>query len=344
MLIIDGSFGEGGGQILRTALALSLITGKPFRIEKIRARRKNPGLLRQHLTSVSAAATVGKAELNGATLGSQYLTFTPQTINAGDYAFAIGTAGSAMLVLQTVLPALLIADAPSTLQLEGGTHNPFAPPFDFLTKSFLPILGRMGASVSARLDRYGFYPAGGGKAHFEIHPCAKLSELDLNERGEIIDQQARAIVANLPRTIAERELDVIGRQMEFDQAQLHLEETGNANGQGNIVMIEVESSKVTEVFTAFGERGVRAEVVAMKAVKEAREYLKTEAAVAEHLADQLLLPMAIGSGGSFTTLEPSLHTKTNIEIIKMFLDVEITVAQLTRRVWRIEVNQLKSRH
>ncbi len=337
MLSIEGSGGEGGGQILRSSRALSLITGNPFRIEKIRARRKNPGLLRQHLISVNAAAAVGKAELNGATLGSQYLTFIPQTINAGDYTFAIGTAGSAMLVLQTVLPALLVTDQPSTLELEGGTHNPFAPPFDFVSKSFLPILSRMGAKISARLDRYGFYPAGGGKAHFEIHPCAKLSPLDMNQRGEIVTQQARAIVANLPRNIAERELEVIGRKLGYEKEHLTVEETSNANGQGNLVMIAVESQSVTEVFTAFGERGVRAEDVATKVVKEARQYLQTDAAVGEHLADQLLLPMAIGSGGSFTTIEPSLHTKTNIDVIKMFLDVKITVEQSTRRVWKVEV-------
>jgi RNA 3'-terminal phosphate cyclase (ATP) len=337
MLIIDGSFGEGGGQILRTSLAMSLITRRPFRIEKIRARRKNPGLLRQHLTSVSAAAAVGKAELNGATLGSQYLTFIPQTLEGGDYTFAVGTAGSAMLVLQTVLPALLAADRPSTLQLEGGTHNPFAPPFDFLTKSFLPILGRMGASVSARLERFGFYPAGGGRAQVDIYPCERLAELDLNERGEILAERGRAILANLPRHIGDRELEVIRRRMAFEPAQLHLEETSNSNGQGNLVMIEVESQKLTEVFTAFGERGVRAEDVAAKVIKEARVYLQTEAAVGEHLADQLLVPLAIGSGGSFTTVEPSLHTRTNIEVIKLFLDVEITVEQLTRKVWKVEV-------
>src|ERR1051325_6018965 len=140
MLILDGSYGEGGGQILRTSLSLSLITGKPFRIERIRAGRKNPGLLRQHLTAVNAAAEVGQAETIGADLGSQQLTFTPQRIGAGSFRFAVGSAGSVTLILQTVLPALLVADGPSALTLEGGTHNPFAPPFDYLEKVFLPIL------------------------------------------------------------------------------------------------------------------------------------------------------------------------------------------------------------
>src|SRR5262245_42898512 len=165
MISIDGSFGEGGGQILRTALGLSLFTGQAFRIDKIRAGRRNPGLLRQHLTAVKAAAKIGQAEVTGANIGSTQLTFTPGRVAHGDYQFAVGTAGRATLVLQSVLPALLISDDQdrrTRLTLEGGTHNPFAPPFDFLAKAFLPLLERMGARVAVRLDRYGFYPAGRG--------------------------------------------------------------------------------------------------------------------------------------------------------------------------------------
>ncbi len=340
MLILDGSFGEGGGQILRSSLALSLLTGEPFRIEKIRAGRKNPGLLRQHLTAVQAAAEVGGAEVTGAFIGSKELTFKPSRLKAGDYAFAIGTAGSAMLVLQTVLLPLLSAGEVSTLTLEGGTHNPFAPPFDFLTKSFLPVLHRMKAKASARLDRYGFYPAGGGKAHFTIEPCSKLNPLDLTERGDIIRQSATAIVANLPRHIAERELDVIRRRMDFDREQLEVIETTNSNGPGNALLLAVESANVTEIFTAFGEKGVSAERVAEQVIKEAREYLKREAAAGEYLADQLLLPMALAGGGAFTTTKPSLHTTTNIEVIRKFLDVEIVVTPLEGKIWRIEVKRL----
>src|SRR5690242_20478497 len=218
MIIIDGSYGEGGGQILRTSLALSLITGSPLRIEKIRAGRRNPGLLRQHLTSVQAAAKIGQAETAGANLGSTQLTFTPKTITPGEYHFAIGTAGSTTLVLQTVLPALMIANAPTTLVLEGGTHNPFAPPFDFLEKAFLPLLKRMGVRVDAELVNYGFYPAGGGKLVFKIHPVASpkqpsgLARLDLNERGEVRERRARVVLCHLPRNIAERELNIVQKK------------------------------------------------------------------------------------------------------------------------------------
>src|SRR5262245_55571056 len=191
MITIDGSFGEGGGQILRTSLALSLVTGKPFRIENIRAGRKNPGLLRQHLTAVNAAASIGQAEITGASIGSTLLTIAPSKITHGNYHFAVGTAGSSTLVLQTVLPALLIADGPTRLTIEGGTHNPFAPPFDFLARAFLPLLTRMGVNVNANLDRYGFYPAGGGRIEITISPTGKLLPLVLESRGEIRSRQAR---------------------------------------------------------------------------------------------------------------------------------------------------------
>jgi RNA 3'-terminal phosphate cyclase (ATP) len=339
MMVIDGSFGEGGGQILRSSLALSLITGKPLQIEKIRAGRKNPGLLRQHLTAVQAATEVGQAEVSGANIGSQQLTFVPQALRAGQFRFAVGTAGSVTLVLQTVLPALLLADAESTLTLEGGTHNPFAPPFDYLERVFLPILKRMGAKVSVQLQRYGFYPAGGGRFSVQISPCAQLKPLKLLERGKLLSQRARALVANLPRQIGEREAQTVRRKMEWQESQVSVEETTNSNGPGNLVLIEIEYEKVTEIFTAFGEKNTRAEVVAERAAKEAKAYLQSDAAVGEHLADQLLLPMALGSGGSFTTVKPSLHTLTNIEVIKKFLEVEIQVVDLNEKVWKIEVNK-----
>src|SRR5947207_15592691 len=168
MITIDGSQGEGGGQILRTSLALSLVTGQPFCMERIRVRRQKPGLLRQHLTAVEAAKTVGCAEVEGAEMNSQTLEFRPGPVTPGNYRFAVGTAGSATLVLQTVLPSLLTASGKSTLTLEGGTHNPLAPPFDFLVGSFMPLIRRMGATVELDLKAPGFFPAGGGRFHARI--------------------------------------------------------------------------------------------------------------------------------------------------------------------------------
>ncbi|HEY8462256.1 MAG TPA: RNA 3'-terminal phosphate cyclase [Blastocatellia bacterium] len=338
MILIDGSFGEGGGQILRTALGLSLFTGQPFRIEKIRAGRRNPGLLRQHLAAVKAAANIGQAEAQGANIGSTQLTFTPGRVTHGDYHFAVGTAGSATLVLQTILPALIISDdqeRQTHLTLEGGTHNPFAPPFDFLAKAFLPLLGRMGARIEARLERYGFYPAGGGRFEISITPVKRLEPIELNERGEILSRRATAIVAHLPRSIAERELGVVHKKLSWPQDWLKAESVTNSPGPGNVIMLEIESKNVTEVFTGFGERGVAAEAVADQAVIAARRYLASDVAVGEHLADQLLLPMALARGGSFTTVPPSRHTTTNIEIIRKFLDIEIDAEQMTNRSWKI---------
>ena len=337
MITIDGSFGEGGGQILRTSLALSLVTGKPFRIDRIRAGRKNPGLLRQHLTAVNAAVEISNAEVSGATMGSKELTFTPGAVTAGNYAFAVGTAGSATLVLQTVLPALLLAAGPSNLILEGGTHNPFAPPFDFLARAFLPLVSRIGPRVEAVLERPGFYPAGGGKFSVAIEPTLDLTRLDLPSRGELRARRGKAMVANLPRSVAQRELSLIGTKMSWPGEWLTAEVIDNSRGPGNVVMIEIECEHVTEVFTGFGERGVRAEAVAEQPVQQARRYLASEASVGEYLADQLIVPMAIARGGAFTSGPLSRHATTNIEVVKEFLDVEITVTALDKRLVRVEV-------
>jgi RNA 3'-terminal phosphate cyclase (ATP) len=337
MIFVDGSYGEGGGQILRTALALSLVTGRPFRIERIRAGRKTPGLLRQHLTAVRAATEIGSAQVVGAHVGSCELTFTPGEIVPGEYSFAIGTAGSTSLVLQTVLPALLTASGPSVLSLEGGTHNPFAPPFDFLDRAFLPLLNRMGPRVCGELECPGFYPAGGGRVRFTVNPSERLEPLELRERGEIRARRARALVANLPPNIAMRELAVVGQMLSWSEDWLRPEVLRNPCGPGNVLFIEIESEYVTEVFTGFGERGVPAEAVAEKAVREARRYLASEAAVGEYLADQLLVPLALARGGSFTTGPLSRHAQTNAEVIHKFLDVRVTHEALASRACVVEV-------
>ncbi|MGE3537887.1 MAG: RNA 3'-terminal phosphate cyclase [Candidatus Tectimicrobiota bacterium] len=336
MLTIDGSYGEGGGQILRTALALALVTGTPFCLERIRAGRAKPGLLRQHLTAVQAAATIGQAEVRGATLGSGRLTFVPGPVTPGSYTFAIGSAGSTTLVLQTVLPALLLAAAPSTLCLEGGTHNPFAPPFDFLEQTFFPLLRRMGASVQAQLERPGFYPAGGGKWQVTINPAARLSRLDMLERGAVRNIQARALVAHLPHHIAERELAVVRQHLNWSGDWLHVESV--PNGPGNIVLIAIETAHLVEIFSGFGARGVPAETVASQAVAAAQRYLAAEVVVDEYLADQLLLPLALARGGSFTSLTPSRHTTTNMYIIQHFLDLHMHVEPRSETACQITIS------
>ncbi len=329
-LTINGSRGEGGGQILRSSLALSLVTGTPFLMNDIRARRKKPGLMRQHLTAVRAAAEVGQARVKGASLGSQRLTFEPGKVQPGDYRFDVGTAGSATLVLETVLPALLVADGESNLTLEGGTHNPMAPPFDFLAKAYLPLVNRLGPIVEARLVRPGFYPAGGGRMAVRIGPARDFRSLELIERGEIAARRVRALVANLPRHIAERECATIAQVTGWDAACFAVEEVKGSRGPGNVVMIELDTANVTEVFTAFGQLGVRAEDVALGAIREAQKYLAADVPVGSYLADQLLLPLAMGAflgtgGGAFRTVKLTLHSTTHMEIIRDFLGIDVEI-------------------
>jgi RNA 3'-terminal phosphate cyclase (ATP) len=231
----------------------------------------------------------------------------------------------------------MIAPHPSVLKIEGGTHNMHAPPFEFLERAFLPLVNRTGSHVLIELERYGFYPPGGGRFNVLIEPATRFQRLDLLERGEIHDQRATALVVNLPSGIAERELAVIKEKMKWDDEQLHTEYSTNAISRGNVVMIEIESDQVTEVFSSVGERGVRAEVVAERAAEEALKYLASEAPVGEHLADQLLLPLALAGGGSFATGPLSLHTTTNIEIIKKFLDVDITATPVANGTWVINI-------
>jgi RNA 3'-terminal phosphate cyclase (ATP) len=335
-ITIDGSEGEGGGQILRTALALSLVTGRPFRIEGIRAGRKKPGLLRQHLTAVRAAAEVSGARVSGADLGSRALSFEPSRVRGGEYRLAVGTAGSATLVLQAVLPALLAAGESSRLTLEGGTHNPYAPPFDFLAKTFLPILRRMGASVEVSLETYGFYPAGGGRFTVAIEPCAKLGRLSLLDRGET-RVHARAIVASLSENIAKRELSITRERLGLERADCRVETVDASVGPGNVLMIVIECESVSEVVTGFGVKGVSAEKVASDACDEAQAHLAAGVPVGIHLADQLLIPMALAGGGTFRSLTPTAHTVTNADVIQRFLNVSIAIEHERDEVYLVTV-------
>lgn len=335
-IMIDGSEGEGGGQLLRTALSLSLVTGRPFRIERIRARRKKPGLLRQHLTAVQAAGRVGGARMAGAELASQTLSFEPAEVQPGEYEFAVGTAGSATLVFQTLLPALLHVQAPSRVTVEGGTHNPAAPPFDFLARTFLPILGRMGASVTASLERCGFYPAGGGRITFDVAACPALRPVTLLHRGAT-QVRARSVVASLPASIGKRELGIVRERLGLERHLCRVESIEECVGPGNVLLIVIEGESITEIVTGFGIKGVSAEKVASDACDEADRYLRSDVPVGSHLADQLLIPMALAGGGSFRTLAPSAHTQANASVVRRFLDVPIAIDAEAEDAYRITV-------
>lgn len=337
MITINGSEGEGGGQILRTALALSMVTGEPFTIDNIRARRAKPGLMRQHLACVKAAAEISNADFDGAVVGSTRLVFWPKQVRAGTYSFAIGTAGSTTLVLQTVLAALMLLDAPSSITVTGGTHNQMAPSFDFFDQAFLPLVRHMGFEPHAVLARRGFYPAGGGEIQLSIGPRGEMQPLALMDAGRRLRQEARAIVANLPFHVAEREAEAFCAVMNWSQGSCLAREDAEAPGPGNVIIASLVHEHITEVFTGFGRHGLPAERVARDLAAEIKNYLGVGAPVGEHLADQLILPMALGAGGTFVTARPTEHFRTNAKVIGLFLDRQIRSEAVDRLRWRIHV-------
>ncbi|MBA7479627.1 RNA 3'-terminal phosphate cyclase [subsurface metagenome] len=347
-VFIDGSTGEGGGQILRTSLTLACVTGKSLHIENIRAARRNPGLAKQHLSCVQAACQICNGQCRGAALGSQVLDFQPGAIQGGDFCFDIGSAGSASLVIQTLLPALFLADKPSTVTVTGGTHNPLAPPFDFLCETFLPAISTAGFRGDCKLIKYGFFPAGGGKITFDIQLWQKQPHkiINLCEPNGQVQIYARIYTAKLPVHIARRQQKLL-LQSGLNIQNIEDIEVTDSDGPGNCVMIRLCNGGRTTVFTAFGMRGKPSQQVVDEVVKMARDFLASGAAVDRFLADQLLIYMALNrhfakrskmgtrsKTGCYTTNELSPHLLTNMEIIKKFLPVNFDVDR-QKQVYRI---------
>lgn len=324
-LEIDGSEGEGGGQILRTALCLSLVTGTPFRVHGIRSRRSRPGLLRQHLTAVRAAVEVGCAQVRGAELGSTELDFTPGAVVHGRRTFSVGSAGSATLVLHTVLPALLLTEGESVLRLEGGTDNEAAPPFEHLARVYLPLVRRLGGEVEATLHRRGFYPAGGGAFEVRVVGGRALRPFELLERGALL---RRAFVVrtsgSVEAQVAERELRVLHSRLALRREEReHVVE--DAIGPGNTIEALLEYEHSTELLVAFGRRGKRAEAVANELVDTVLAFDASCVPVSEHTADQLMLLLALSGGGRFRTLAPTGHMLSQAALIPRFLPVQVGI-------------------
>ncbi len=356
---VDGSQSEGGGQILRTSLALACITGKTLHIENIRAARRNPGLARQHVSCVHATRQICEGRCEGAALSSQVLHFQPGPLRGGDFTFDIGSAGSASLVVQTVLPALFLAGEASAVTVTGGTHNPWAPPFDFLSETFLPAIAGAGFEARCELHRHGFFPAGGGKISLHIHPWqgGAGQVINLCEPGGHRQLHARIYTARLPGHVAERQRKLLLHSGLSIKHIEHIEVT-DSDGPGNCVMLRLAAAcrggptcppvglgnhmglplrgwpSRTTVFTAFGQRGKPSEKVVGEVVGLAEDFLESGAAVDPFLADQLVLYMAIAKGGSYTTSKLSTHLTTNIETIKKFLPVEFTI-EPQGRLYRI---------
>lgn len=323
---IDGSFGEGGGQILRTALSLAAITGKRLHIDNIRANRPNPGLAKQHLACVEAARKICGAKCSGAEIRSTTLDLVPGCIQAGNYNFDVGSAGSASLVIQTVLPVLFCADGPSSITVTGGTHNPWAPPFDFLKDSFLPAIGAMGFIADCRLLRYGFYPAGGGKINFDIQPkrTDKGNPVDLCESIGKPKISAKIYTSKLLPHIAQKQRKLLlSSGLDIENIE-HIDVT-DSNSAGNCIVIRICGANRTSVFTGFGSKGKPSEKVIAEVVAEARDFLSSGACIDRCLADQLLIYMALKRAGRFTTNRLSQHLTTNVEVIKKFLLLDFIV-------------------
>lgn len=351
---IDGSRGEGGGQILRTSLALACITGRNLHMENIRAARRNPGLARQHLSCVEAARQICDGRCTDDALHSQTLDFEPGPVRGGDFSFDIGSAGSASLVIQTILPALFLASETSTVTVTGGTHNPWAPPFDFLAETFLPAIGAAGFHAGCKLIKHGFFPAGGGKIALNIQPWQQDASraIDFCQPDKERQIYGRIYTARLPEHIVHRQKRLLC-QSGFNVRKIEHIEVTDSDGPGNCVMLRLVASsggilkaegfgdggpslcqERTTIFTAFGERGKPSEKVVREVADPAKDFLASSAAIDHFLADQLLIYMAISKGGSYTTNELSTHLTTNIETIKQFLPVDFKTENQDR-IYRI---------
>jgi len=312
MITIDGSHGEGGGQIIRTALSLSAITGKEVEIVKIRANRSPSGLKMQHLTAVKAVRSICRGRLEGAEEGSQTLKFFPGEIIGGKYEFNIVTAGSICLVAQTIIPILLHAKKKSVVRIIGGTHVMKSPGYDYFDKIFLPAIRAMGAKVESRLIKSGYYPKGGGEIEITVEPSELHGKREWEKESQI---HAVIRVANLPLSIAMREKKVL---LENDIEDVSIKEEKTFS-PGNAVTLwkGFIGSYVP------GEKGKRAEVVAQEALDELN---KESWDIDKHLSDQLLIYASLAEGETeYKTSEISNHLNTNADIIKLFLEKKIEV-------------------
>jgi RNA 3'-terminal phosphate cyclase (ATP) len=322
-IIIDGSHGEGGGQVLRTALSLAALLQRPLAIHNIRANRKKPGLRPQHLAGVRALGRITAAEIVGDHENSTSLHFTPQRLSGGKYRFDIGTAGSVTLLAATILPALLFTDRPSTVIITGGTHVPFCPIFHYLQEIFLPFLHRMGGEFEAVLDAWGWYPKGGGSCTIQVTPCRGLQALHIPRRGALRHCNLLLGLAGLPLHIIDREEDHVRRRLQKSGYALERRFVPvPSTGKGNVLFLKGSYAESLAGFSALGAKGKPAEQVAEELCRDWLHFDQGDGTVDSHLADQILLYAALAQGHSFFITEKfSTHLLTNIEIIEQLLPV-----------------------
>jgi RNA 3'-terminal phosphate cyclase (ATP) len=321
LLSIDGSQGEGGGQVLRTALSLSMATGQGFEITRIRAQRPRPGLRPQHLAAVRAAALACGARVGGAFDGSPDLRFEPGPLAAGDFRFEIATAGAATLVLQTVLTPLARAAEPSRLVVTGGTHVPASPSLDYLARHWAAVTARMGFAFTFRLEKAGFYPPGGGEVDARVRPGALTPDpFVLEERGALTAIRGVSGAARLKGEVARRQKEAAASRL---WEQRRLESSWElidvkAESPGSFLLIEAEFEQGRAAYGFLGQRGLRPEVLGDRAARTLLRFLEGEGAVDPHLADQLAVPMALAGGGRVSTSEVTSHLQTVAETVARF--------------------------
>lgn len=341
MTEIDGSFGEGGGQILRTALALSAVFELPLTLHHIRAKRKDPGLGHQHLMAVNALAQMSGAKVEGNVIGSQELTFIPGEVCPGDYHFRIGTAGSVTLVLQALLLPLCLSQKRFRLFLEGGTHVPWSPPYHYLSEILFPILHLTGVSAGGTIHEWGWYPKGGGAIQVEVQPSPSLRPISLLERGSLRKIRGFSAASSLPKHVAERQREEALRRIEQEmkmKAEIAILPDPPSRGPGSFLFLVAESEGAVAGFSSLGRRGKRAEEVAEEAVNSLKNYLETEGCLDPHLADQLVPFIAVAKGNSsFTTTRITEHLLTNLWVIQHFRNAKISVTGEKGKEGKIEL-------
>ncbi len=348
IIFIDGSLGEGGGQILRTSLALSCALSVPVEIVNIRTARKKPGLQPQHLTAVNAAAAVSRARVEGANLSSTAVRFFPNAVVGEEYFFDVsekkGSAGSASLVLQTILPPLCFANAPSTITVRGGTHVPWSPTVHYLQLVFIPALAAIGASADVLLSTWGWYPAGGGKVTARIRPQKEALPLVLTDRGRLLRVSGVSAVSNLPHEIAVRQRDRAIKNLSQRGIDAEIElVSAPSPGKGTLVFLLAEFENVRAGFDALGAIGKRAEEVAEEACQKLFDYLDTGAALEPHLADQVVHYLALAGGASeFTTSRITRHLLTNIRVVQEFIKCDIRVTGQEGEAGTVRINPLRT--
>ena len=327
MIDIDGSRGEGGGQVLRSALALSAITGTAMRITNIRGRRPKPGLMAQHLKAVEGAAAICGARVEGAQLRSQTLVFEPRAIRAGSFHFDIGTAGATSLVLQTILVPLSMAATTSSVTVTGGTHVPWSPCFDYLHVHWLPYVRRIGFDLDLSLDLAGFYPQGGGRVRAAVRPVSNLTPMRIVERGALRSIHGVSAVANLDDAVAERQRRQALRRLTGRCGSIEIDLVRMPSRfRGTLLLLVAEFEQSQCCYYGLGARGKPAERVADEAVDALEEFLATDGAIDQYLADQLILPLAYAPGVSvLRTAKVTQHLLTNGEIVRLFVKRPIVV-------------------